>query len=72
MQSLIVDIINSKALKLLQDLESLQLIRVRKENSKQHATVNWAAKYKGAMAKQSPADIDKQLNDLRNGNLLSL
>jgi hypothetical protein len=65
MQTLTIDIINTKALRLLQDLELLQLIHVRKEK-KDPAAINWAAKYKGAMAKQPLSDIDNQLNELRN------
>ena len=65
-QTVTIDIINNKAMKLLQDLELLQLIRLRKEKA-QHGETNWAARYKGAMAKQSLSDIDNQLNELRNG-----
>ena len=65
MQTVTVDIINRKALKLLQDLESLQLIRVRKEAHKKDYEIDWVVKYKGAMSKQALTDIDKQLNDLR-------
>jgi hypothetical protein len=60
-----IDINNEKALKLLQDLELLQLIRMRKEKA-QPASVNWAERYKGAMTKQSLSDIDNQLNELRS------
>lgn len=66
MQTLTIDIINAKALRLLQDLELLQLIHVRKEK-KESTAINWAAKHKGAMAKQPLSDIDNQLNELRNG-----
>ncbi len=66
MQTVTVDILNSKALRLLQDLELLQLIHVRKEK-KEPTAINWASKHKGAMAKQPLTDIDKQLNELRNG-----
>lgn len=65
-RTITIDIINEKALKLLQDLELLKLIRVRKEKE-QSASINWAERYKGAMTKQSISDIDNQLNDLRNG-----
>jgi hypothetical protein len=65
-RTITIDIINEKALKLLQDLELLKLIRVRKEKE-QPASINWAERYKGAMTKQSISDIDNQLNDLRNG-----
>jgi hypothetical protein len=63
-QTVTIDIINDKALKLLQDLELLQLIRMRKEKPQ---TTNWAARYKGAMAKQPLVDIDNQLGALRSG-----
>ena len=66
MQSLTIDILNSKALKLLQDLEQLHLIRLHNAPIEQGVTFNWAAKYKGAMTKQSLSDIDKQLNELRS------
>lgn len=64
MQTITIDIINNKAVRLLQDLELLQLIRVHKE--KQQPAVNWTVKYKGTMTKQPLTDIDNQLNELRN------
>ena len=66
MQSLTIDILNSKAIKLLQDLEQLHLIRVHNDPIQQSTPVNWAAKYKGAMTKQPLTEIDKQLNELRS------
>ncbi|MEZ0609912.1 hypothetical protein ACAW74_15455 [Fibrella sp. WM1] len=65
MQTLTVDILNEKALQLLHDLESLQLIRVRQETSSP-AGPNWAELYKGRMAKQPLADVDAQLDQLRS------
>ena len=64
MQTVTIDILNSKAVKLLDDLEVLELIRVHR--GKQQLTTDWAAKYKGAMTKQPLSDVEKQLNDLRN------
>lgn len=64
MQTVTIDILNDKALKLLQDLESLQLIRVRPE--KKITSINWVKQYKGAMSKQPLSDIDQQLDELRN------
>jgi hypothetical protein len=64
-QTVTIDIINDKALKLLQDLELLQLIRMHKE--KPQTNTNWAVRYKGAMAKQPLVDIDNQLRALRSG-----
>ena len=67
MQTITIDIINSKAIRLLKELELLQLIHVRKEEKQMPATViNWVTKYKGAMTKQPLTDIDNQLNELRN------
>ncbi len=65
-QTVTIDIINEKALKLLQDLELLQLIRMRKDSS-QIPEINWVARYQGAMSKQRLSDIDMQLNELRGG-----
>ncbi|MCF8426621.1 MAG: hypothetical protein K9H61_08010 [Bacteroidia bacterium] len=67
MQTITIDIINNKAIKLLQDLELLQLIRLRKENQEPLAETNWELKYKGSMTKQSNFEIDNQLKELRDG-----
>lgn len=66
MQTVTIDIINNKAFKLLQDLEQLQLIRLRRENTEPSQETNWIAKYKSAMTKEPISDIDRQLNELRN------
>jgi hypothetical protein len=65
MQTLTIDIINDKAVKLIQDMELLKLIRVRKAKNPLEGSINWVAKYKGAMQKQSLNQVDDQLNDLR-------
>jgi hypothetical protein len=64
LKTIIIDVINDKAIKLLHDLELLQLIRMRSE--KQPDVLNWSERYKGAMSKQPVSDIDKQLQSLRN------
>lgn len=66
MKTITIDIINEKVLKLLHELELLQLIRVRKKESQPYAEINWNTKYKGAMTQQSLNEIDAQLNSLRN------
>jgi hypothetical protein len=67
MKTLTIDIINDKAVKLIQDMELLKLIRVHKDQSKKKKqAINWAAKYKGSMYKESLNEIDNQLNDLRS------
>lgn len=67
MQTITIDIINNKALRLLKDLESLQLIRLHKKKKQDPNETNWTIKYKGAMQKQPLPEIDKQLNELREG-----
>ena len=66
MQTYTVDIINERATMLLKDLESLKLIRVRKQVGENMTKDRWFSKYKGAMLKQPLSEIDKQLNELRN------
>lgn len=66
MQTITIDILNNNAIKLLQDLELLKLIRMRKETTQPATQTNRVAKYKGAMSKQPLTDIDNQLNELRN------
>ena len=65
MLTVTIDIINDKAIKLLKDLENLQLIKMRKPKAKAQADTNWTAKYSGAMTKEPLSDIDGQLNELR-------
>jgi hypothetical protein len=66
MQSVTVDLINADALKLLQDLEALHLIRLRYSQDADTAKVNWEVKYKGALASQKQNEVDAQLAELRN------
>lgn len=66
MQTLTIDIINEKAIKLIQDMERLKLIRIRKEKNQQEGAINWSVKYKGAMQKQPLNEVDDQLNELRS------
>ncbi len=64
-QTVTIDIINDKALKLLEDLELLQLIRLHKDEANPKVIIN-VDKYKGSMTKQPLTDVDNQLNELRN------
>lgn len=66
MKTITIDIVNEKAIKLLQDLESLHLIRVRREKPSMETQTKWKTKFKGAMQKQPLSEVDNQLNDLRN------
>ena len=66
MQTLTIEIINEKAVRLIQDMELLKLIHVRKDRTQKDGAINLSAKYKGAMKKQPLNEVDCQLNDLRN------
>ena len=66
MQTITIDILNDKAIKLLYDLELLQLIRLRRKTKQETMPNNWATKYKGAMQKQPISEIENQLSSLRN------
>jgi len=66
METYTVEIINERAIMLLKNLESLNLIRVQKQ-IKEDATRNkHFAKYKGAMQKQPLDEVEMQLNELRD------
>ena len=65
MQTYTVDIINERVIRLLRDLESLKLIRVREMVDENMTDEVWPSRYKGAMKKQPLSEIDKQLNELR-------
>lgn len=66
MQTVTIDIINKKALALLKTLEAMKLIRLRKSNTENTSAPNNLSKLKGAMTKQSVAEIDKQIEEMRN------
>lgn len=62
MQTVTIDILNNKAEKLLQELELMQLIRVRRERNQPTTLINWAGNYKSSMEKQFSTRIDKPAN----------
>ncbi len=66
METITIDILNNKAVKLLQDLEHQQLIRMHRDKAQSNSSIDWTIKYKGAMTKQPLKDINNQLNELRN------
>ncbi|NJK84442.1 MAG: hypothetical protein HC912_12305 [Saprospiraceae bacterium] len=66
MRTITIDVINEKVLNLLQDLELLKLIRLRKDSLGEKPTAMDWTKYKGAMSKQPLSEIDQQLNELRS------
>jgi uncharacterized protein YwgA len=67
MQTVTIDIINTKAVKLLEDLEELDLIHIHKDTTQSPESKNSIFKFKGAMRKQPIDAVQKQLNELRDG-----
>ena len=65
-RTITIDIINEKALKLLQDLELMKLIRLRRDATPDMSKIDWKKKYKGSVTSQSKDDIDDQLKELRS------
>jgi len=66
MQTITVEILHKNALQLLEDLEMLRLIKLRRDKTQTVASIDWAKHYKGAMTKQPLQEIDTQLDELRN------
>ena len=64
----VIDLLNNKALKLLQDLELLDIIRLHKtdENQTKSNIERWDIRFKGAMSKQSINTIDDEQKKLRD------
>ena len=67
MRSITIDIINENAIRLLEDLELMQLIHLHKDDLKKSKKVNWSKEYKGMKTKESKTKVDNQLRNLRNG-----
>jgi hypothetical protein len=66
METVTIDILNRKAIKLLKELENLHLIRLRKDIKQPDSSILSVGKYKGKMKKQSLTEIDEQLKELRS------
>ena len=68
MKTITIDLQNNKALKLLQDLELLDIIRLHKtdENQTKSNIERWDIRFKGAMSKQSINTIDDEQKKLRD------
>ncbi|MFI5136730.1 MAG: hypothetical protein ACHQIM_02805 [Sphingobacteriales bacterium] len=67
METITLDLLDDNALNLLKDMEARKIIRIQDNKEKPKALkTNLAAKYSGAMAKQSLEDINKQLKELRD------
>ncbi|MDN5246788.1 hypothetical protein [Cardinium endosymbiont of Sogatella furcifera] len=69
MQKVTVSIINHKALRILKELASLQLIQLDSihKKHKKPTSKSWITPFEGIMHKQPLEELDQQLQELRNG-----
>ena len=59
-----VELINNKALQLLQDLEAKQIIKLHKSDN---PTKNKLSdKYRGILSKEQGKDLNRHINQMRN------
>jgi hypothetical protein len=65
MQTLTIDIINDKAIKLLQEMEALGLIKIHEKRSVS-GNLNDIRKLMGSMTKQPIEEIEAHLKELRD------
>jgi uncharacterized protein YwgA len=65
MQTITIDIINEKAMALLEDLEKLELIHLHNDKDEFNSS-DFISRFKGAMEKQPIEEVNKQLSELRN------
>jgi hypothetical protein len=67
MRTVTIDAFSDEAMSILKSLDALKIIRIYNDTERSnYSPVDFIAKYKEGMTKQSPEEIDKQLNELRN------
>jgi hypothetical protein len=64
MQTITVDILNDNAFKLLQDLEHMQLIRLREDNTA--PKIKLSDKYKGIVNNEQAESLNSHINEVRS------
>lgn len=61
-----IDILNEKVIQLLQNLESMKLIKLHLgEKTTSKKEVDYISKFKGSLSQQSLSDVDQQLYEIR-------
>ena len=65
MRTIIVDLLNPKSIQMLESMEALGLIRLRKRPHHDHDTHSNHYAYKQSFFKQSIGDLDEELEALR-------
>ena len=62
METVTIEIKSNKAMKLLKDLENLDIIKIHKSDEKK----NKASKYRGSLSKKSGIELLKHVEESRN------
>ena len=62
--TMLIELTNQKAIKLLRDLEDLNIIKVLKENITEKKKLS--EKYRGSISKEEGLKLDKHIEDSRN------
>ena len=65
MDTILIQVTNQKALRLLHELEELQLIKVLKENFTPTKT-KLSEKYRGVLTKKEGESLNKHIEQMRN------
>lgn len=65
METVTVEIKSSKAMKLLKDLENLDIIKIHQSEQKS-STKDKASKYRGSISKESADELLKHVDEMRN------
>ena len=64
MDTIQIDLIHSRALQLLQDLEALHIIKLHKPE--EGAKIKLSEKYRGILSKEDGIDLKKHTDQMRN------
>lgn len=63
MNTLTIEVVNQNTLRLLEELEALQFIKVLKRESKK---TNLADKYKGILSKEQGESLNQHIEEMRS------
>jgi len=64
MNTIKIDLIHSRALQLLQELEALHIIKLHKPN--EDAKVKLSEKYRGILSKEEGKDLNEHIDQMRS------
>jgi hypothetical protein len=65
MKTLTIEILDQKAMDLLQEMENQHLVKINKITNRGQG-IDWVKKYKGKLTVKSQGKTDQQLDELRS------